>query len=84
MAKPIKLFIRDREKIIFEGDVANVSSSNKKGIFDILDHHANFIALIGEQLIVRNLDGSKKEYPIDSGIVKVVANDVKIYLGVKK
>lgn len=84
MAKPIKLFIRDREKIIFEGDVANVSSSNTKGIFDILDHHANFISLIGEKLIVRNLDGTKKEYPVDSGIVKVVANDVKVYLGVKK
>ena len=84
MAKPIKLYIRDREKIVFEGEVANVSSKNSKGIFDILDHHINFISLIGEKLIIRDLNGQSREIPVDSGIVKVFANEVKIYLGVKK
>ena len=69
---------------MFEGPVKTVSSINKKGKFDILAMHTNFISLINEKIEIVNLEGKKQEFKIDSGIVKVSKDNVEIYVGVKQ
>lgn len=82
--KPIKLFVRDREQTLYDGEVSSISSKNTKGVFDILPHHSNFIALINDKLILKESNGGTKEIQVDSGIIKVLEGEVHIYLGVKK
>ncbi len=82
--KQINVTIRTRDETIFEGPVRTVSSINKKGKFDILAMHSNFISLINEKIEIVNLSGQKQEFKIDSGIVKVSRDKVEIYVGVKQ
>jgi len=82
--KQVNVKIRTRDKTIFEGPVRSVSSINKKGKFDILAMHSNFISLINEKIEIVNLSGQKQDFKIDSGIVKVARDNVEIYIGVKQ
>ena len=79
----LTLFVRDREKVLFDGAVKTVSSLNKKGKFDILPKHANFISLVGQMLTIELPEGGKREIPVDNGILRVVRNKVEVYLGIK-
>lgn len=76
----IKLIIRGREGTVFEGEVYAVSSINGKGPFDILPHHAEFISLIERQVTVHHSDGHQQVFKIDSGVIEVDENQIKIYL----
>ena len=82
--KQINVKIRTRDETLFEGPVRSVSSINKKGKFDILAMHTNFISLINEKIEIVNLSGQKQEFKIDSGIVRVASDTVEIYIGVKQ
>ncbi len=82
-AKPLNLTIRDRDSVIYDGEVNTLSSVNETGKFDVLRKHANFISLIKDYIIVRELTGEEKKYEIGSGIMKVLENDIFIYLGLK-
>lgn len=79
----IYLRVRDPEKVIFEGQVDSISSTNKIGKFDILDSHSNFISLI-QQFLVYKIGESVKEFKVNNGILKVRENKVYVYLGVKR
>lgn len=74
--------IRNRERIIFEGEVKALSSYNDKGNFDILGKHANFICLIKNFITIHKLDGTKEEIKIDNGLIQVVANQVLVFIGI--
>ncbi len=76
------LLVKNRDKTLFEGEVDNVSSYNKKGIFDILLDHSNFISLLEKTIVIRS-KGQEQEIPVDNGIVKVRGNKIYIYLGIK-
>lgn len=78
----IHLTIKNRTQILFEGDVENISSYNKIGTIDILTDHANFISVIQKRVIFRQL-GSTREIEIENALVKVKANRVSVYVGVK-
>ena len=41
-----KLKVLSREGPIYDGEATSISSYNEKGLFDVLAHHANFIAII--------------------------------------
>lgn len=82
--KPLLLRVINREGIVFEGQVENLSSVNDKGKFDVLAHHANFISLIRDYLIIRTSDKKEQQINIDSGVMKVVDNSVNVFLGVKE
>ncbi len=82
--KPLLLKIINREGIVFEGQVKNLSSINDKGKFDVLSRHANFISLIRDYLIIRTLDKKEQQINIDSGVMKVVDNQIEVFLGVKE
>jgi F0F1-type ATP synthase epsilon subunit len=76
------LVIRQREKVLFEGEVKAFSSSNERGTFDILYEHANFISLIRNSCVIRKVDGTTIEMKIEEGIVRAHENKVMVYLGI--
>jgi len=81
--KPLNLKIRTRDDIIFNSQIDSVSSINDAGKFDVLRRHANFISLIKDILIIRDLQGNSKDMKISRGIMKVEEDSVLVYLGVK-
>lgn len=80
---PIYIRVRNPDEVIFEGEVDQISSSNKFGKFDILGDHANFISLIQDSLILNKGEGVN-EIKVDTGVMKVQNNRVFVYLGIKK
>jgi F0F1-type ATP synthase epsilon subunit len=76
------LIIKNRDKVVFEGNVNTVSSYNKSGLFNILSDHSNFISII-EKKIVINQGGATEEMDISNGLLKVKDNKIWIYLGIK-
>ncbi|OGC98032.1 hypothetical protein A2634_02590 [Candidatus Amesbacteria bacterium RIFCSPHIGHO2_01_FULL_48_32] len=74
--------VRNRQGLVFEGQVRAVSSVNKKGPFDILLHHANFVCTIQKKLTLHRVDGKKMEIAVDSGIMEVHRDQVLVFLGV--
>jgi F0F1-type ATP synthase epsilon subunit len=78
----IMLIIRQRERLLFEGEVKSFSSFNERGIFDVLYEHANFVSIINKSYIIHKLDGTKSEVKIEEGIVRVRDNKVRVYLGI--
>lgn len=75
------LTIRDRERILFNGQAKALSSVNEAGVFDILPEHTNFISIVKDKLTVHKPDGGSEDITIDHGVVKVYANQVSVYLG---
>lgn len=84
MKDSVHIVIKDRERQVFEGDVKSISSVNKKGPFDVLPVHANFITIIRQKLTLHKLDGTNQEMYLDNGVMKVRENQIEVYLGVKK
>lgn len=80
----IKVMIRTREGIIFDDKVKGLSSYNEKGVFDILPQHANFISLITNTIILHQKNDIDQLIPITSGILRVLEDEIKIYLDVKE
>ena len=78
----IMLVVRQRDKVVFEGEVKAFSSINERGNFDILYSHANFISIIKKNYAIHNIDGTKSEIEIDEGIVRAYGNKVTVYLGI--
>ncbi|MEK7559495.1 MAG: hypothetical protein AAB521_04275 [Patescibacteria group bacterium] len=77
----ILLKIQTKTGISFNDKVKAVTSYNDKGIFDILAEHENFISVIKNKIIIHMLDGKDKEMKIDTGVLKVISNEVHIFLG---
>lgn len=82
--KPLTLKIHNREGLLFDGEVKNITSQNDKGKFDVLGHHANFISLISDNVIIRKKNGEEEKLNFDKAVMKVKDNFVDIYLGVKE
>ena len=78
----IQLVIRQRDKLIFEGEAKAFSSYNEKGIFDVIAEHANFVSVITTSFMIHKTDGTSQETKIEEGIVRVYNNKVNVYLGI--
>lgn len=78
----LHLIIKNRETILFEGDVFSVTSYNEIGRFDILPQHANFISLLKDKISYTDFDGKEVSISLNSGIIKVENNQVNIFLGI--
>ena len=76
------VIVRDRNTLIFQGQVEAVSSFNDMGPFDVLPRHANFISLIKQAIILHLMDKTEKRIEVTSGVMKVRENNVEIYLGI--
>lgn len=78
----IKLFIRSREGVLFDGEVSSLSSKNELGLFDVLPSHSNFISLINDHIFYRDLvTGVSHKIPITRAILKASGNDVTVFIG---
>ncbi len=72
--------IRTKDQVVYQGNVAALTSYNDKGTFDVLPEHINFISLIKDRLIVHEKIGQDKEIPVQRGILKVFSNKVFVYV----
>jgi F0F1-type ATP synthase epsilon subunit len=79
----ISVQIYSIEGLIFEGEVAALTSYNEEGEFDILPHHANFISIIQDKLILRLPDQEKKSFSLELGVIKHQEEKTKVYLGLE-
>lgn len=77
------VLVLSRGGILYKGAVKSITSVNDQGRFDVLPHHANFISLIKDILIIRELSGNVKEIKIGDGILRVTEKAVEVYLGVE-
>lgn len=69
------------EQVIWEGEVAALSSQNSEGNFDILPDHARFMSLIEKMpidLVLAN--GSKERFTYDTALLFFHDNAAKIYI----
>lgn len=80
MTPTLHVNIKNKENILYEGDVTGITSFNDLGLFDILPMHENFISLINNKVILRK-NNAKKEFKVDTGVLKVRNNKVNIYIG---
>ena len=78
----ISVTVRNRQGLVWEGEVTSVSSTNQKGVFDILPQHANFVSTIGKKLVLRKPDGKIEEINVESGLIQVYKNKVLVFLGI--
>lgn len=78
----VDLTVRSKEGIVYQGEIASMSSKNAKGKFDVLFLHANFITLIDDVLIIRETSGNKREIEARKGVIRVSKNQVNVYLGI--
>ncbi len=78
----INLIVKNSQGTVFQGEVTNITCYNKKGIFNILQDHANMITLVDASILI-NQNGETKEIAINNGILKNLGNKTLIYIGVK-
>ena len=74
--------IRNKDKVIFSGQVYAITTINDKGPFDVLAEHENFISLIKDKVTIRNTPKEKTEIKIRDGILRVYRDKVYIYVNV--
>lgn len=83
----LKVLLRNREEVLYEGPARSVSSLNVLGPFDVLPGHINFVSLLKDGVIVRPRGGGGEErhFEIDGPAVLLVSrNQVSIFLGIAK
>ena len=79
----LSIVVREREKLLFQGQALAITAVNEAGPFDVLPLHTNFISVVKDSLTIIKEDGSKLEIPLARGILKVQRNMVEVYLGFK-
>jgi F0F1-type ATP synthase epsilon subunit len=67
---------------MFNGQALSITSVNKKGKFDILPFHINFITLIKDYIIIREENNKEITFPLENGILKAKGDRIKILIGV--
>jgi F0F1-type ATP synthase epsilon subunit len=82
-APTITVIVKNKEKILYSGQVTAVTAINDKGPFDILPEHENFISLIKEKIIIHTTLKESNEIQIENGIVRVYRDKVYIYVNFK-
>jgi F0F1-type ATP synthase epsilon subunit len=85
MASPtLHVTVRSRQGVVYEGDLAVVSSVNKSGPFDVMPNHTNFVCMISKHVVLRSLDNKVQEINVENGVLMVEKNTVKVFLGVNR
>lgn len=68
---------------LFEGEAISLTSVNEKGIFDILPYHANFISVIKDKIVIKDVTGTERKIEIEKGILRFTGNNVTVFLGIE-
>lgn len=80
--KFLSVVVKGSKREEFNGSAESVTSVNKKGKFDILPYHSNFITLIKDYVIIREPNNKQVTLPLQTGIIKVHEDKVSILIGV--
>lgn len=75
--------VLSREGVLYEGEVLSITSYNELGVFDVLAQHANFISLIKKGIVIRDIESNEKEIKFDNALLKVLNNNVEVYVGIE-
>lgn len=79
---PLQVTLRSKEKLLYKGVAATVSSENERGPFDILVGHANFISLVHTFIIIDHELPTEKSFQMEKGIMYVASNVIDVYVGI--
>lgn len=79
----INVTILNAESVLYNKEAAALTSYNEEGKFDILPYHANFISIIKKSIIVHELNGTDKEFPLEVAVLKAYENTIQVYLGIE-
>ena len=75
----MRLKVVTPEKLVFEGTARSLVAAAWDGWVGILPGHAPFLTLMGEgPLSVEPESGSRREFEIGGGVMKVEANQVTV------
>ncbi len=74
--------IKSRKENLFEGRAFSITSQNDRGFFDILPFHTNFVTLVRDFVVIDKGLATEKSIQLDKGIVTVVSNVVRVYVGI--
>lgn len=74
--------IRDRERILYQGEALSLTTVNEEGPFDVLPQHSHFISIIQNKLELVQPDGKTLTVPVTKAILKVYNGEVRVYLGI--
>lgn len=80
----LELHVVTPDSVLYNGPVKSISGKNKKGPFDILSYHTNFVSIIDGSVTIRELDGNVRELPVGTAIVKVYKNVVYVFVGIEQ
>ncbi len=82
MAQPtLQVKIMTPGQMLYQGPALAVSSKNSQGNFDLLAHHANFIALIeNTPITLLKIDKQKEDFHFKEAII-YLTKDVVTILG---
>lgn len=78
----LSVIIRKRDGVLYEGQCYAVSSTNEIGPFDVLANHANFVCTIKDKIIIHITPKNKKDFQIETGVLRVKENKLEVYLGI--
>lgn len=59
-----------------------LTSFNDRGKFDVLPEHTNFISLIKDRVIFKEVNGMEREIPVRQAVLRVVGDDAKVFIGI--
>lgn len=79
----LTVVIRNKDKVLFNGQAFAVSSVNDRGVFDILAQHENFISLIKDKVVIHPTLKENKEIQIENGILRAYKDRVYVYVNFK-
>jgi F0F1-type ATP synthase epsilon subunit len=79
----LTIVVRNKEKILFDGQAQAFSSVNDRGPFDILVQHENFITLIKNEIVIHITPKEKKEIQIENGIARAYNDKISVYVNFK-
>ena len=74
----LKLKIVSPEKIVFQGEVENVTVPGTLGSFEILTDHAPIISSLEEGAVEYTTQEGRKQMDIKGGFVEVKKNEVNL------
>jgi F0F1-type ATP synthase epsilon subunit len=80
MKKTLTVSITSPDRVVWQGSADSVSSTNKKGDFDILPQHANFITIIQNKPIVIRIGKQTLKFTFEQSVMYTYNNYVSFYV----
>lgn len=83
ISQELSVTIYGLESVLYQGKINALTSINDKGTFDILPFHTNFISVIKDRIILHKRSGDDQEFKLKKGVLKIVGNQVSVFLGIE-